>query len=103
MSISIKGNLAATDPVKIAYSNEYSPLFLKFCSLVCIIKNKKMNMANIFLCVLKEQELRDVFKSLCEIDSDYEALKCFLDYDPTLHRSKYIRNYLQENPILNIT
>ena len=42
--------------------------------------------------------LRDVFKMLCDVETDYDVLKCFLDHEPSLHRSKYIRNYLQENP-----
>lgn len=91
-----------TDPVKKAYDGEYATLFLSFCSYVCILKNKKMNMANIFLCMLKDSNLRAAFKMICDVDNDYEALKCFLDYDPTLHRSKYIRNFLSENPTLKL-
>ena len=91
-----------TDPAKKVYEQECSTIFLSFCSFVCIIKNKKMNMANIFLCMLKSAELRKAFRAVCDVDNDYEVLKCFLNYDPALHRSKYIRNFLAENPTLKL-
>jgi len=98
----IKGSIANTNPVDMAYEGEYTHLFLSFCSYVCIIKNKKLNLPNIFLFLMKEPELREIFKMLCDVETDYDVLKCFLDFEPTLHRSKYIRNYLQENPKLNL-
>lgn len=94
----IQGTISNTNPMEVLYDQEYSHLFLSFCSYVCIVKNKKLNLPNIFLFLMKEPELREVFKMLCDVETDYDVLKCFLDYEPTLHRSKYIRNYLQENP-----
>lgn len=102
MTSYIKSTLSNTDPVEVAYENEYMHIFLSFCSYICIIKNKKLNLPNIFLCMLKEPQLREMFKMLCDVETDYDVLKCFLDHDPTLHRSKYIRNYLQTNPKLNV-
>jgi predicted patatin/cPLA2 family phospholipase len=98
----IQGSISNTNPVDVAYEHEYTHLFLSFCSYVCVIKNKKLNLPNIFLFLLKEPPLREIFKMLCDVETDYDVLKCFLDYDPTLHRSKYIRNYLQQNPKLNV-
>lgn len=100
MNLNIKDTVAKTDPLHNAYENEYAHIFLSFCSYVCIIKNKKMNLPNIFLCMMKEPELRELFKQLCDVETDYDVFKCFLDYDSTLHRSKYIRNYLQDNDIV---
>lgn len=97
-STHINDMLANTNPVDVTYDKEYEHLFLSFCSYVCVIKNKKMNLPNIFLCLLREPSLRDLFKLLCDVETDYDVLKCFLDHEPTLHRSKYIRNYLQQNP-----
>jgi hypothetical protein len=102
MNSYVKSSLTNTDPVEMAYDNEYMHIFLSFCSYICIIKNKKLNLPNIFLCMLKEPQLREMFKMLCDVETDYDVLKCFLDHDPTLHRSKYIRNYLQTNPKLNV-
>lgn len=98
----IHGSISNTNPVEVTYDNEYTQLFLSFCSYVCVVKNKKLNLPNIFLFLLKEPQLREIFKMLCDVETDYDVLKCFLDHDPTLHRSKYIRNYLQQNPKLNV-
>lgn len=100
--MNIQETITNVDPVSKAYENESTRLFLSFCSFVCIIKNKKMNLPNIFLWLLKDENIRQVFKMLVDIDSDYEALKYFLQYDPTLYKSKYIRNYLNENETLNV-
>lgn len=102
MSDIISGMIGNGDPVNNTYQREYLHLFLGFCSYVCIVKNKKMNLPNIFLWLLREKELRDTFKMVCDVETDYDVLKCFLKHDPTLYRSKYIRNYIQANPDLNL-
>lgn len=97
---SIDKMITDLDPGEVTYGKEYSTMFLKFCSYVCIIKNKKLNLPNIFLCLLKDPEIRQTFKILCDVETDYDALKYFLQYDPNLHRSKYIRNYIANNGLL---
>lgn len=85
------------DPVERAYRREYGHSFLSFCTLVCMLKNKKLNLANIFLIMLQEPKIRTIFKNMCDIDNDYDALKKFLEYDVTLHKSKYIKNFLDSS------
>ena len=82
------------DPCARICEIEFKVLFLCFCSLMCILHNKKLNLANIFLLLLKEQKAMDLYKRICEFDNDYAALKSFLEYDVTLHKSKYIKKYL---------
>jgi hypothetical protein len=84
-------------PVDRVYRKEYMHHFLSFCSLACMSQNKKLNLANIFLLMLRDPDMLTIFKDMCEIDSNYEALKKFLEYDATLHKSKYIKNFLSEN------
>ena len=97
----IINTLRNSDPVHNLYETEYTHYFLCFCTLVCLLNNKKLNLANIFLCMLKDKDIRDIFKGLCDISSDYKALKKFLQYDPTLYKSKYIKNYLEANNLLD--
>lgn len=85
---------ANPDPSARVCDTEFRQLFIKFCSLVCILYHKKLNLANIFLLVLKEDRIKRLYMSVCEFDSEYEGLKCFLEYDNTLHKSKYIKKYL---------
>jgi hypothetical protein len=79
---------------------ESKSLFISFCTLVCILYNKKLNLANIFLLLLKEKKVKNLYNNMCEFDSDFEGMKYFLDYDGSLHKSKYIKKYLNaENKI----
>jgi len=78
---------------------EFNDNFLRYCSLICILNNKKLNLANIFILTLKNKYLRNVYKGLCDITNDYEALRLFLEYDISLHKSKYIKKYLNNNKV----
>ena len=73
---------------------ELKDLFLNFCSFLCIVHNKKLNLPNIFLLLLKEDKVNKLYKDMADFDTDYEAFKSFLDYDSSLHKSKYIKKYL---------
>lgn len=89
------------DPVHTLYEEEYMHCFLCFCSLICLSKNKKLNLANIFIFLLQDKNIRDIFKGLCDIETDYIALKKFLRHDPTLFKSKYIKNYLEAGNLID--
>jgi hypothetical protein len=69
-------------------------LFKTFCSFLCIVKSKKYNVANILLLYLQDKKVRDLFKELLSVSTDFEAIKLFMDFDPTLYKSKYIMKYL---------
>jgi len=68
--------------------------FLCFCSLMCILFGKKLNLPNIFLIILKTPSYKHILKSLVSIDTDFELFKLFIEYDPTLSKSKYISKFL---------
>ncbi len=87
------------DPTYQTYKKEYNHLFLSFCTLVCHMNNKKLNLPNIFIIILKHKDMRELYKSMMCIDSDYDACKKFLEYDPTLYKSKYIKNFITNNNI----
>ena len=82
------------DPSARVLDAEFRVLFIKFCALICIMHNKKLNLANIFLLILKDKKIKQLYKAICDFECDYEALRCFLEYDNTLHKSKYIKKYL---------
>jgi hypothetical protein len=79
-----------TDAVKI--ENDHN--FLCFCSLMCILNGKKLNLPNIFLLVLKNEAYKGLLKYMLTIDNDYELFKFFIDYDSKISKSKYISKYL---------
>ena len=84
----------ASDPTFNITDQEFRTLFLNFCTFVCIIHNKKLNLANIFLFLLKEPKALTLYKSMCDFDTNFDAIKSFLEYDTSLHKSKYIKKYL---------
>ena len=73
--------------------------FLTLCSFISICENRKINLANVFLLVLKEDRYRELFKKSLLIDSNYELVKLFLQLDAYLYKSKYITKYLKKNSI----
>ena len=83
-----------TDPANNIVDLDQKNNFLKFCTLVCIIHNKKLNLANIFLLILQEKQIKKLYMEMCDFDTEMEALKSFFDFDSTLHKSKYIKKYL---------
>lgn len=68
--------------------------FLCFCSLMCMLSGKKLNLPNVFLLVLKHPKYKQILKSLVSIDTDFELFKLFIEYEPSLSKSKYISKFL---------
>lgn len=75
-------------------SKETEHNFLCFCSFLCIINGKKLNLPNIFLEVLKNSNYKIILKDLLCIDTDFELFKFFITYDPSISKSKYISKFL---------
>ena len=87
------------NPYQILERKDIVHKFLSLCSLVSICENRKLNLANVFLLVLKEERYRDIFKEGLLIDNNFELVKSFLQHDPYLYKSKYITKYLKKNSI----
>jgi len=79
-----------TDAAKL--ENDHN--FLCFCSLMCVLNGKKLNLPNIFLLVLKNEAYKSLLKYMLTIDNDYNLFKFFIDYDSKISKSKYISKYL---------
>ena len=73
---------------------EVNHLFLSFCTFCTLLDSKKLNLANVFLLVLKNKKFRDLLKNYCDFKNDYYALKYFLHFDSTLYKSKYIMKFI---------
>jgi len=77
--------------------------FLCFCSLMCILAEKKLNLPNVFICFLKHKNYRILFKQMLNLDSDQECIRIFIAFDPNLYKSKYITKFLNKNKNLNLS
>lgn len=71
--------------------------FLCFCSLVCILAEKKLNLPNVFILFLKNKNYRELLKNLLNYDTDEQCIRLFIHFDPNLYKSKYITKYLNKN------
>ena len=85
-------NAIKTEGTLSDYESEH--LFLAFCSFVTLTCTKKINLANVFLIILQNNKLRELFKIYCDVDTDYGVVQAFLKFDPSLHKSKYVMKYL---------
>ena len=87
------------DPYTILEKKDLVHKFLTLCSFISICENRKINLANVFLLILKEKRYRQLFKESLLLDSNFELVKLFLQHDPYLYKSKYITKYLKKNDI----
>ena len=76
------------------YEKEFNSAFLRLCSLICILKNKKLNIPNIFIEILKNDNVRMVYKYICDIETDYEAISKIIEQEPNVVKSKYVKKFL---------
>lgn len=82
------------DPSSNLIDDEMNHLFLCFCTFVMNLKGKKLSVQNVFVQTLQEERLKSIMKELMNIETDFEVVKIFLDFDPTIAKSKYVTKYL---------
>ena len=76
---------------------ETEHLLLCFCTFCTLLKGKKLSLQNVFVLMLKEEKLRHILKDLLSIDNNFELVKVFLQFEPSIAQSKYITKYLNAN------
>jgi len=84
-------------PTSSIIDRETDHLLLSFCTFCTLIKGKKLSLQNIFVLILKEEKLRNILKDLLCVDNNFELVKIFLQFEPTIVQSKYITKYLNAN------
>jgi len=67
-----------------------------------LLTNKKYNLANILLLYLQNKDVRELFRNILDIDDDISAIRAFLEFDPSLYKSKYIMKFLNSPKAKNI-
>lgn len=82
------------NPSQNIIDKESEHILLSFCSFCTLVKGKKLSFQNVFVLMLENEQMRNVLKKLLGVDSDHELFKIFLDYDPTITKSKYITKFI---------
>ena len=85
------------DPSHEIIQEESEHLFLCFCTFVMNLKGKKLSIQNVFVHTLQEEKLKTVIKQLLDLDNDYEIVQLFLNFDPSIAKSKYVTKYVNSN------
>lgn len=83
------------NPIDSILANEFEENLLKFNSFVSIIHNKRLNSVNIFSLLVKDDNIRDIFKEVCQVDNDRTCLRLYLKFNPKLCRSKVVKALLR--------
>jgi hypothetical protein len=86
-------------PYQNIINRESEHILLSYCSLCTLIKGKKLSFQNVFVLTLEDKYLKNILKTLLGVDSDYELFKIFLDYDPTITKSKYITKFINKKKL----
>lgn len=85
------------DPSQNIEEEESTHLFLCFCTFVMNLKGKKLSIQNVFIQTLSNEKLKGIMKEILDLDTDYELVKMFLDFDPMIAKSKYVTKFLNSN------
>jgi hypothetical protein len=90
------------NPSQSIIDRESEHILLSFCSFCTLFKGKKLSFQNVFILALQDEKLRTILKELLGVDSNYEIVKLFLEYDPTITKSKYITKWLNSNQKIDL-
>ena len=85
------------DPSHNLIETESEHLFLCFCTFVMNLKGKKLSVQNVFVQTLQDEKLKNVMKTMMSLDSDYELVRVFLDFDPSIAKSKYVTKWIRSD------
>ena len=90
------------NPSKALMKEETEHLLLCFCTFCSLLKGKKLSLQNIFILVLQEEKLRNILKDLLTIETNFDVVKLFIDFEPSITKSKYITKFLNANSDINL-
>jgi len=77
--------------------DESDHLLMCFCTFCSLLKGKKLSLQNVFILVLQEERLRNILKDLLTIETNFDVVKLFIDFEPSITKSKYITKFLNAN------
>ena len=90
------------NPSKALIKEETEHLLLCFCTFCSLLKGKKLSLQNIFILVLQEEKLRNILKELVTIETNFDVVKLFIDFEPAITKSKYITKFLNSNSSIRL-
>lgn len=86
-------------PSQSIIDRESEHILLSFCSYCTLLKGKKLSFQNVFILTLEDAKLKELLKTLLGVDSDQDIVKMFLEYDPSITKSKYVTKYINRRRV----
>lgn len=96
MNVEKTGNKS---PYVLIEDEELVHSFYSFCTFCYLYYGKKINFATIFTKILQDDKLRKLYKICISEPSDYEALRKFILFEPSITKSKYITKIINKGKI----
>jgi len=93
---SIVHQISTNNPLYSINEKEFNESLLKFGSFLSILKNKRINQTMLLLFVLENEDYRNCFKNISEIDNIQILLYNLIIRFPILCKSKIIKNKVKE-------
>lgn len=83
------------DPSSNLISEESDHLFLCYCSFINNITGKKLSTQNVFIETLNNEKYKKILKEILNLETDYEIVRVFLDFDPSISKSKIVSTFIK--------
>lgn len=88
-------------PFEDIQNSEFQQTFYSYCTFVALLHDKKMNFATVFLKILENKGLRDIFVSMLEEENEFNAIRKYIETEPSITKSKYVTKFLNKFNGLN--
>jgi hypothetical protein len=90
------------NPAQNIETDEFNHAFLSFCTFVSLLNGKKMNFPTVFLKILDNKRIRDIYIEVIGEDNEFGAISRFIETEPSITKSKYVTKYLnkRKDPLL---
>tara|TARA_R110000744_G_scaffold10369_4_gene32336 strand:+ start:42275 stop:42589 length:315 start_codon:yes stop_codon:yes gene_type:complete len=75
-------------------NNEDEDVIHKYCTFIYLLHGRKLKSSNVFLTLLSDKKLKDLFKLLIGVDTDFDACKIFASFEPSIDRSKFVSSFV---------
>ena len=89
-------------PSSTLIKDETEHLLLCFCTFCSQLKGKKLSLQNILILVLQEDKIRNILKELLTIETNYDVVKLFIDFEPSNTKSKYFTKFLNSHSDIDL-
>ena len=88
--------MKSNSPYEDIQTQEFEKSFYSFCTFVALLHDKKMNFATVFLKILENKALRDIFISIIEEENEFTAIRKYIKTEPSVTKSKYVTKFLNK-------